>query len=211
MLQVAIADSQALPSAGIRYLLEDSGYFTVTNPINHQKQLFIALEKQKIDILILDHQTIEGFEIKDLSKIKEKYPSLYIFIISEEEDKDIILRTIELEISGFLEKKCSQEEMTLAIRSIRKQEKFFSNKIAQLALENQLKKEGSDSTLTQRETEILKLIVEGNSTLKIADQLNLSYHTINTHRKSIIRKLKIKSPIELVIYAMDTGLIKPKI
>jgi DNA-binding CsgD family transcriptional regulator len=64
--------------------------------------------------------------------------------------------------------------------------------------------------LTVRETEILKLIAKGRSSQQIADQLHLSPHTIQTHRKSIIRKLNIKSPTEFVIYAMDLGIIESK-
>jgi two-component system, NarL family, invasion response regulator UvrY len=64
--------------------------------------------------------------------------------------------------------------------------------------------------LTVRETEILKLIASGKSTQVVADELHLSPHTVHTHRKSIIKKLNIKSPTEFVIYAMDFGLIKTK-
>jgi DNA-binding CsgD family transcriptional regulator len=64
------------------------------------------------------------------------------------------------------------------------------------------------SVLTARETEILELIARGHSTLAIADRLFLSPHTVQTHRKSIIRKLNIKSPTEFVIYALDFGLLK---
>ena len=64
------------------------------------------------------------------------------------------------------------------------------------------------SVLTARETEILELIARGHSTLAIADRLFLSPHTVQTHRKRIIRKLNIKSPTEFVIYALDFGLLK---
>lgn len=62
--------------------------------------------------------------------------------------------------------------------------------------------------LTVRETEILSLIAHGHSTVAIADSLFLSPHTVQTHRKSIIKKLNIKSPTEFVIYALDMGLLK---
>ena len=64
--------------------------------------------------------------------------------------------------------------------------------------------------LTARETEILTLIAKGKSTQVIADELHLSPHTVQTHRKAIIRKLGIKSPTEFVIYAIDFGLISPR-
>jgi len=70
--------------------------------------------------------------------------------------------------------------------------------------------ETEPTTLTTRETEILKLIAHGHSTQAIADTLFLSPHTVQTHRKSIIKKLNIKSPTEFVIYAMDLGLLKPR-
>jgi DNA-binding NarL/FixJ family response regulator len=66
------------------------------------------------------------------------------------------------------------------------------------------------TVLTTRESEILTLLAGGKSTQQIADALHLSPHTVQTHRKSIIRKLNIKSPTEFVVYAMDFGLIKSR-
>jgi two-component system invasion response regulator UvrY len=100
----------------------------------------------------------------------------------------------------------------MAIQSTAKGEKFFCHKILDIILEKHFAPapRGLDPTvLTIRETEILKLLAAGYSTQKIADQLHVSPHTIHTHRKSIIRKLNIKSPTEFVIYAMDFGLINP--
>ena len=62
--------------------------------------------------------------------------------------------------------------------------------------------------LSPREFEVLQLITKGHKTVQIADELNVSVHTINSHRKNILKKLNLKSPTELIVYAMETGLVR---
>jgi len=88
-------------------------------------------------------------------------------------------------------------------------EKFFCNKILDVILEKHLIEDKDDcksASLSEREIELIKLAVKGFSNKEIADKLFLSIHTVYTHRKNIMRKLKIKSPVELVLYALNSGI-----
>jgi DNA-binding NarL/FixJ family response regulator len=116
-------------------------------------------------------------------------------------------------VLGYIRKDASREEIMMGIYATAKGEKFFSHEILNIILDKRFSNDAeaiAANALTARETEILTLLASGYSTQKIADKFNLSPHTVQTHRKSIIKKLNIKSPTEFVIYAMDFGLIKPK-
>jgi DNA-binding NarL/FixJ family response regulator len=116
-------------------------------------------------------------------------------------------------VIGFVKKDSSRDEILMAIQAASKGEKFFNHQILNIIMERRFQHDDSaaeNGPLTARETEILKLLASGYSTQRLADALFLSPHTVQTHRKSIIRKLNIKSPTAFVIHAMDLGLIKPK-
>ncbi|MEM6965044.1 MAG: response regulator transcription factor [Bacteroidota bacterium] len=107
-------------------------------------------------------------------------------------------------------KGCDEEEIINAIKATAKQERFFCNKILNFILEKSFAKsdDGTTTPLTTREIEIVRLVVEGKIAKEIADELNLSTHTIYTHRKNIMNKLELKSTSELVLYAVEKGFVK---
>src|SRR5690606_35845794 len=154
---------------------------------------------------------IPGFiTLATLEQVAREFPHLNILILSSDNNKATILRVLQLGIRGYLTKQCSKEEIWLAIQSAARGEKFFCHKILDIIMEERFPATEPDcdpAVLTERETEILHLLARGRSTRQIADRLHLSPHTVQTHRKSIIRKLNIQSPTEFVIYAMNLGII----
>jgi two-component system invasion response regulator UvrY len=214
MVDVLLADIQPLTSAGIMHFLQDRADLKIVASVTTRDELSALLDKHAPHVLIADYN-IPGFiTIDDLKKIAKASPATNILIISSDNNKSAIKEVLQAGVKGYLTKECSKEEVMMAIQSTAKGEKFFCHKILDIILEKHFAPapRGLDPTvLTIRETEILKLLAAGYSTQKIADQLHVSPHTIHTHRKSIIRKLNIKSPTEFVIYAMDFGLINPSI
>ncbi len=149
--------------------------------------------------------------IDDLKEATEFSKDTNVLIISGDNNKSSILDILQLGVKGYLTKECSKDEVLHAIHSTSIGEKFFCHKILDIIMEKTFspEPEACDPTiLTARETEILRYIANGYSTQRIADELHLSPHTVHTHRKSIIRKLNIKSPTEFVIYAIDLGIIR---
>jgi two-component system invasion response regulator UvrY len=164
-------------------------------------------------MLIVDYD-LEGYIGRDeLASVKKYSPATNILVISSDNNKASILQVLQLGVLGYVTKHCSREEIMMAITTVARGEKFYCNKILDIIMEKHFSPSPADATqqvLTARETEILTLLASGYSTQKVADELHLSPHTVHTHRKSIIRKLSIKSPTEFVIYALDFGLIKAK-
>jgi DNA-binding NarL/FixJ family response regulator len=113
-------------------------------------------------------------------------------------------------VTSFLTKTCDETEIFSAVRAAAKREKFFCSKVLDVLLEKHFP--GTDNCaateLSVRETEIVRLVAEGYSSKDIAKMLFLSPHTVHTHRKNILRKLGIGSTSELVLYAVNTGLVK---
>jgi DNA-binding NarL/FixJ family response regulator len=208
MQNVFLADNHVLSSSGLKYILSHEKDLNIIE-INSFAEFEKLNDEEKAGIFIIDYQY---FEDPDLDYFKRLclLPELKVMIISSDSNKERMGMVLEQEIFAFLTKECSKEEILTAVKTVKKGEKFFCHRIYDFLLESHKNPKPTNTILTQRESEILKLIVEGNSTQKIAEILFLSYHTINSHRKSICKKLKVKSPTELIIYALDSGILALK-
>jgi DNA-binding NarL/FixJ family response regulator len=207
---ILLADNQPLTVAGLLSFLAERDDYLVSGQVYSQNELANKVAELKPDLLIVDYN-IPGFiTIDELEKLTKEVSNLNVLVISSDNDKGSITKVLQLGVKGYLTKACSKDEVLLAIQSTAKGEKFFCHKILDIIMEKHFSPaaENCDPTiLTVRETEILKFIAKGRSSQQIADSLHLSPHTVQTHRKSIIRKLNIKSPAEFVIYAIDLGII----
>jgi DNA-binding NarL/FixJ family response regulator len=207
--KIIIADTQALTSAGLAKILSELKPLHVIDLVASADQLFAAIDKDDSpDFLFIDYLFLPDFGVESFDNLLSGFTSMKVIVLSSDNDQETILRVIDSGVPGFLTKECSEEEIKTAIRAIEKGEKFFCHRIFDIVIRSRSKQDkNKPSFLSERELEIIKMIALGNSTMQIAFTLNLSHHTISSHRKNIIKKLNIKSPTEFVVHAMDLGLI----
>ena len=210
-MKIILADNQQLTAAGLSSFLQDRPGIEIAAHVEEPNELIAAIQKHHPDLLIVDYNLPGFITINALEKLVKENPELNILILSSDNDKENIMRVLQLGVKGYVTKECSKDEVLMAIHSSARGEKFFCHKILDILMAKHLANEpaATEATiLTVRESEILAMIAKGKSSQQIADSLHLSPHTIQSHRKSIIRKLQIKSPTEFVIYAIDLGLMK---
>lgn len=213
-IRLLIADHQQLTAAGLLHYLQEREDVSVLGVVDEASDLPTLLMDHAPDLLVVDYDLDGYIRREDLAAVKKYSPGTNILVISSDNNKGSILQVLQLGVIGYVTKHCSREEIMMAITSVARGEKFYCNKILDIIMEKHFSpatnETASQAALTARETEILTLLASGYSTQNVADELHLSPHTVHTHRKSIIRKLGIKSPTEFVIYALDFGLIKAK-
>jgi two-component system, NarL family, invasion response regulator UvrY len=211
-IDAVIADSQPLTVAGLELFLSEKQAIKVVGKVKKGEQLVELVEKLQPSLLIVDYNSPGYVALDDIRNAMASSSKTNVLILSSDNDKASILEALQLGVKGYITKECSLEEVGMAVQATAKGEKFFCHKVLDIIMEKHFSvaHESEPTVLTTRETEILKLIAHGHSTQVIADSLFLSPHTVQTHRKSIIKKLNIKSPTEFVIYAMDLGLLKPR-
>ncbi|MFM7022451.1 MAG: response regulator transcription factor [Flavobacteriales bacterium] len=202
---ILIADPQAISRIGlIKILSEKYKLYQAANGA----QTLQAIRKIQPDLLIADFTNGEAFSDDDILIIKAVLQQCKILMISDESNTRKILEHIESGVNGYLTKECEPEEVTRAISAILNDKKFFCNKVMNLVLQRKLEEPDCEPTkLTFREHEIIILIAKGLTNKKVAEKLGLSYHTVHAHRKNIMKKLAAKSTSDLVLYAVNTGLI----
>jgi len=208
--KVLIADSQALAVAGIRYLLENLSGFTMIGSVNNWKTLIAAFQEDAPDLLLFDYTHLEGFSHEHYQQLHQHYPSTTLFAITADQNHQQILRILQANTTAFLTKECSQEEILTALRAVASGQKFYCETVLQLLMEQSIQKQtdSSENSISPRELQIIQYIAQELPTEAIANALNLSPHTINAHRKRILKKLNVKTPVGLVVKALRLQLIK---
>jgi DNA-binding NarL/FixJ family response regulator len=208
-LDAVIADPVFLVREGFKRIADNVKDFSVKGEITKGSEFWNKIKSLKPDLLVLDYDHPDFFAIDDLKKIDEYSPGTKVLIISNHNKKENILKAIKTGALGYLTKECGEEEIIDALEAVSRGEKFFCNKILDVILEKHFTDDNDEckpATLSMREIEIINLVVKGFSNREIAEKLFLSIHTVYAHRKNIMKKLKIKSPVELVLYALNSGI-----
>ncbi|MEL7123028.1 MAG: response regulator transcription factor [Bacteroidota bacterium] len=209
-ISITVADAQFLSRVGLNHIIGKNDKFKIVSQVKNEKDLINCLQTENADVLIIDFDQPGYFSFQTLQKVKDRFPNTNILLISSNNDKPSIYQVLESGVNSYLTKTCGEEEIEDAIYATAKGEKFYCTKIIDYLLEKSFASPKAETTsipLSAREIEILRLIAKGLIAKEIADVLNLSTHTIYTHRKNIMKKLDISSSSELILYALNNGLI----
>ncbi len=217
MVKVLIADKNYLSRVALELLVgELKGFDLVPSVCGDKADLINQLKLSKPNLVIADSVAL-GINASELKQICAKFKKTNFLIITEALPKAELSNLLESGITSYLLKECDKAEIMDAINSTIKDQKFICGKIVsiltsapELIVTNSLiKKIGCDGMhVTERETEIIKAIAEGLSNKLIADKLNLSTHTVNTHRKNIMQKLGVNNTAGVVMFAVKNNLLE---
>jgi len=207
-IKVIIADDHTLVREGIKSLLSDVEGIEVIAETGDGEETLLKTSTLKPDILILDISMPKVSGIRFCEKIKEISPETKIIILSMHFSKEYVREAFKYGAKGYILKDSSFTELEFAIKSVYGGNMYISPKISQILVEDYLDLlENPLEILTERQKEILKLIAEGYSIKEIANRLNLSVKTVETHKSQIMDKLGIYDIPGLVKYAIKHGLI----
>ncbi|PKP12097.1 MAG: DNA-binding response regulator [Bacteroidetes bacterium HGW-Bacteroidetes-4] len=204
-----IADSQFLITESLKIIIQESANYNFIGLATNVLELDDLLSLRKAHLLITDFAKLDWDGFGGLKKIKIEYPELSILILTNKITRKEFNEFSSMGITNIIYKSSDAEELLTAMDATVKGRKYYSEEVLDLFLEANNSRKGHDEAgqLTPTEIEITKLIAAGLNTKGIAEQKNISFHTVMSHRKNIFRKLKINSAQELVMYAIKAGLI----
>jgi two-component system response regulator NreC len=213
-IKIILVDDHQLVRDGIKALLTGIPDLEIIGEASGAGELFRELENLKPDLLIMDISLPEISGIEITKKIRSEYTGIKVLILSMYNSEEFILNSIKAGARGYLPKNTSRDELLEAIYTINKGEEFFSESISKIMLKSYIKRAANDdqtedkthAVLTSREIEILKLYVEGLINKEISDKLDISIRTVETHKNHIMRKLGLKSTVELVKFAIRNNI-----
>lgn len=204
-MKILLADDHFLVLDGLAVLLSTFDFVEETKGVLNYIELKDILKKERFDILLLDIHfgKYDGRQI--IEEIKEMAPGMKIIALTSHADSVTIKSSVNAGFDGYLLKIDGREDIEKALKAVVNNEQYFSPKTQQAFFEMNAKR--NRVLLTDREKEILQLIVLEKTTKEIAEQLFLSEKTIETHRASIMQKLEVKNIAGMVKKAIMQGLV----
>jgi DNA-binding NarL/FixJ family response regulator len=206
---------------GVRHLLNLDEDIEIVGEAKNAEELFAQLNEANPDVLILDIfldgmedlNTMNGFQICTL--LRERHKNIRIVAHSVYDDADRVAAILKAGAQGFVSKKSGFEELIQAVKQVHLGETYIcvetTSKLKNLneflkGMETNLKSKGE--IFSQREREVLELLAKGKSSKEIADKLFITERTVESHRKNMIEKGRVKNTVELIAYASALGLVK---
>ena len=209
MIDILIANSNQIAGEGLKTIIQSkmgNRVLGIANSIDHLTQ---QSSKYFPDIVVIDFSS-SVFGLNAIKEIKKIYKDCKILAITEKLPKATVYNALKNGVDSYLLSDCEKPEIMDALADTQAGKQFYCGEVIDILAEgNETEKQGcSGISLSEREIEVIKLISDGFSNKEIADQLFLSTHTVNTHRKNIMNKLGIKNTAGIVIYAFRENIIK---
>jgi two-component system response regulator NreC len=210
---VLLADDHTLIRAGLRMVVEAQPDLTVVGEAEDGRAAVAMAQTLKPDVVVMDIGMPSLNGIEACRQIRELLPQTQLVMLSMHSDEGYVLRALKAGAKAYLLKDSAEADLAQAIRAAAGGKSFFSPAVGKVLLEDYMRKlqrtgaEDSYDLLSPREREILQLVAEGNSSKDIANLLDLSVSTVETHRARIMQKLHLRGVPELILYAVRKGVI----
>jgi DNA-binding NarL/FixJ family response regulator len=212
-IRVLLADDHNLIRAGLRLVVSQQPDFQVAGEAENGRQAVALAEQLKPDVVVMDIKMPDLNGIEACQQIRDTLPDTQVVMLSMHSDETYVLRALKAGARAYLLKDSAEADLARAIRAAVDGKSFFSPAVGKVLLEDYMRKlqrtgaEDSYELLSPREREILQVVAEGKSSKEIANVLNLSVYTVETHRAKIMQKLNLRSMPELILYAVRKGII----
>ncbi len=215
-VKLLLADSNQVILYGLRAVFSDVEEVRVIGEALSAGEMKQKLRVQAPDVVLID-TTAPGFGIETVPEVLERDPGIAFVAITADQTSLAIKTALQSGIRSYIKKDCDIQEIRDAVIESAKGKKFFCGKILETISHGRINVDGigralfdcNPVTLSVRETEIVRLIAEGHTNNRIAEKLYLSEHTVNTHRKNIMRKLGLRNTAEIVLYAVKADFVSP--
>lgn len=204
--KILIVDDHAIVLDGLKSLLSKFEGIEIAGVASNGEEGLkqLALTKAELVITDLSMPGMDGLEF--IKTIRNDFPPTKIIVLSLHDEPHFIRHIMKLRVQGYILKNDASSELVEAVERVLNGKTFFSSKINQVLME-QLNEPNTEKLLTERELEIIKLIVKEFSNKQIAEQLFISERTVETHRKNIFRKTESNNIVGLIKYAYNNNLI----
>src|SRR5271165_4559652 len=212
-IRILLADDHTVMRSGLRLLLERQPNLAVVGEAADGKEAVELAASEKPDVVVMDIAMPHLNGVEAARQIATRSPNTAIAILSMHSDESYVIRSLKAGARAYLLKDSAEADLIAAIHAITEGKSFFSPAVSRILKEDymhQLAEVGAEDSyelLTTREREVLQLVAEGKSNKEIANLLNLSLYTVETHRTHILQKLNLHSVPELILYAVRKGII----
>lgn len=212
-LRVFIVDDHRIFRQGIMSLLGTEKEIRVVGEATTPDECLDFLDREPVEVLLLDLDLGRYSGLDLAGEIRKRHSGIKLLALSMHGEREYILKALETGVNGYLMKNTGREELVTAIRAVALGNSFLDNEASNVLMEYlqspsvRKESESEEARLTPRELEVIKLIALEYSNAEIADKLFISIRTVDTHRRNLIEKLKLRNTAGLVKWAIKNDLI----
>lgn len=209
--KIILADDHEIVRNGIKMLLESEGDLQVIDEVSNGQEAIDKVNQLNPDILIVDIRMPVMNGIETTRKLTQAHSPTKVLVLSMHNDEEYILQSIDSGAYGYLLKDTNKLEFIKAIKMVAKGEKYFSGDISSILVNSYLNTKKAPTTfvspsstspasydLTKRERQIYKLLYQGVANKDIAEKLQKSIRTIETHRFNVMKKMGVNNVVDLL-------------
>jgi len=170
----------------------------------------VEARSTKPDVILLDVAMPDGGGLEIIPTLLQEHPGVRILVLSMQDDPQYVRQAFAAGAKGYVLKEAADSEVVAAVREVASGGRYVHPELGArlVAAESQERRRAEEDPLSQRESEVLRLLALGHTNQEIAKQLFISVRTAETHRAHIMQKLRLSSRAELVRYALERGLLE---
>ena len=211
-IRVLLAEDHTIVRQGLRSLLESAAGIEVIGEAEDGREAIQKVGQLRPDVVVMDITMPALNGLQATRQIKRQFPEVKVLILTMHANEEYIFQILRVGASGYVVKQAAVTELVSAIQAVYRGDSFLSPSISGKVIEEYIRRaeavvKSSYDRLTDREREVLQLIVEGHSTTEIAELLHITAGTVRTHKAQLMDKLDIHSTAELTRYAIRKGVI----
>jgi DNA-binding NarL/FixJ family response regulator len=216
LIKVSVIDEHPIVCDAIKALLCDADDIEISHCHSSVDELISAPDTSFMHVVLVVFYSPSIKDVDDINRLTQRFPKIKILVLSMYHDESFILKMIKAGAKGHLSRDADRSEILEAIYTLRNGYEFYAKTITNLLLSNYLsdkdmdnkEKETRQKDLSSREMEVFKLFAKGYSNRNIAEKLFISVRTVETHKNNIMKKINIKTTVDLVKFAIKNNIIK---
>jgi two-component system invasion response regulator UvrY len=212
LIRVLLADDHAIFRAGLRRLVEEAGDMVVVAEAADGREAIERVHDVMPDVVVIDISMpgLDGLEV--MSQLSFSHPKLPILVLTMHEEEQYVVRTISAGARGYLTKRSVPEQLVKAIRKVHAGGRYLTEEAAELLalrMASGARDRSLIDTLSNREIQVLRRLVLGQTTREIAEVYHISVKTVDTYRSRLLQKLNLRNNAELTRFAIQNDLVAP--
>lgn len=211
-IQLLIADDHTVFRKGLREMLEQEHDFEVVGEAGDGYEVLEKVREKDVDVLVLDISMPGPAAAEVAEELIGEEQRLAVVVLTMHDDEYYLKEFLKIGVKGFLNKKTAADHVIQAIRAAHRGKRFIDPEMAEKVVDPFVGRSRSSGDtrldqLTERQTEVCRFLAYGHTNAEIAEKLNISPRTVESHRAEIMKKLGFENRAELVRFSLDHGLI----
>ncbi|WP_394144184.1 response regulator [Vibrio atypicus] len=208
VIKVVIADDHQVVLDGFMARLQMEPEIEVIGTASNGLEAVEVAKRLMPDVVLMDVSMPIMNGIEATSLIREENPEAKVLMLTMHDNREYIMKVMQVGAVGYMLKEISAEKMVQAIKTVNQGSTYFCESVTQTLFSQEVAPAAKQpNPLSRREEAVLKLVAQGHSSKKVAALLDISYRTVETHRQNIKHKLDLHSTAELATYAVEHGLV----